>query len=127
MVAGYSLPRQWTITVAEIVAPIPRLLRTRRANTTFDLMARGSFVIERASGRVLSGEFTAPGPSGSYSASLAVRYAEDPQIKLMVPTDVRERYWFADKPKDDRLEVESTYSNFRRFQVSVGEQIKVPK
>ena len=45
----------------------------------------------------------------------------------MVPTDVRERYWFADKPKDDRLEVESTYSNFRRFQVTVGEQIKIPR
>lgn len=105
----------------------PSLLGTRRDNTRVDLMALGSFVIEAASGRVLAGEFTAPGPSGSYSASLAVHYAEDARLKLMVPIDTRERYWFADKPQDDRLEVESTYSNFRRFQVTVDEQIKPPK
>ena len=32
-----------------------------------------------------------------------------------------------DKPGDDRLEVKSTYTNFRRFQVTVDEQIKVPR
>ena len=38
-----------------------------------------------------------------------------------------ERYWRQDKPNDDRLEGTSTYSNFRRFQVKIGEQIKVPQ
>ena len=28
---------------------------------------------------------------------------------------------------DDRLEVESTYSGFRRFDVTVDEEIKMPK
>jgi hypothetical protein len=101
----------------------------RRGNIRLDLMARGSFVIEAASGRVLAGELTAPGTSGSHSVSLslAVHYAEDARLTLMVPIDTRERYWFADKPQDDRLEVESTYSNFRRFQVTVDERIKPPK
>lgn len=55
---------------------------------------------------------------------MKVRYSEDPRLKLMVPTEARERYWFEGKPNEDRLEVESTYSNFRRFQVSTEEQIK---
>jgi hypothetical protein len=45
----------------------------------------------------------------------------------MVPIDVKERYWLSHKPNDDRLEVDSTYTNFRRFQVTVGEQVKTPQ
>jgi hypothetical protein len=105
----------------------PSILKTRRRSTVFNMNARGSFVLDPASGRVLSAEFIAPGPVGSYSASLVVRYDEDPQLNLMVPFEVKERYWFADKPKDDRLEVEAAYSNFRRFQVNVDEKIKLPK
>ena len=105
----------------------PGLLRTRRGSTTYDLLARGSFEIEQVSGRVRAAQFTAPGPPGSYSTSLAVKFADDPQVKMMVPTVVRERYWFADKRGEDRLEVESTYSNFRRFEVSVKEQIQPPR
>lgn len=56
-----------------------------------------------------------------------MKYAEDPQLKLMVPISLRERYWFDHEPKTDRIEVEATYSNFRRFQVITGEQIKPPK
>ena len=105
----------------------PSVLSARRNGVRADLLARGAFTIDAASSRVLAGEFTALGPPGIYSVSLAVRYADDPQLKLMVPTAARERYWFEDKPKEDHLEVESTYSNFRRFQVTVGEQIKTPK
>jgi hypothetical protein len=99
----------------------------RRRRIRYDLPARGSFVIEPSTGRVLSGEFTALGPVESYSVTLSVHYTEDQQLKLMVPTEASERYWFAGKPKEDHLEVESTYSNFRRFQVTVDEQIRIPK
>jgi len=104
----------------------PSLMRTARGSRRFDLFARGSFVVEAATGRVFGGEFLAIGPPESYSASLAVRYLEDPQLKLMVPSFARERYWFDGKPKEDRVDVESRYSNFRRFQVSVEEKIKTP-
>ncbi len=40
----------------------PTVVRTKRRRATYDLPARGSFVIEPATGRVLSGEFTALGP-----------------------------------------------------------------
>ena len=104
----------------------PSFLGTRRNGTRYDLLSRGSFEIEADTGRVLAAEITAIGPAPSYAASLAVRYAEDPKLKLMVPVDVREGYWFPARPKDDRLEVVCTYTNFRRFQVTYGEQIKEP-
>jgi hypothetical protein len=102
----------------------PSLLATRKRGTRYDLMSRGSFEIETDSGRVLAAEIIAIGPAPSYAAGLAVRYAEEPKLKLMVPVEVRESYWLPAKPKDDRLEVVCTYTNFRRFQVTSTEQIK---
>ena len=71
-------------------------------------------------------DFTAVGPTPTYGASLAVRFGQDAKLDLLVPIDVKERYWIPSKPNDDRLEVDSTYTNFRRFQVTVGEQVKSP-
>ena len=104
----------------------PSVLGQRAGGTRHDLMSHGSFAIEPESGRVLAAEFTASGSPPTYSASLAVRYGEDPKLDLFVPVEVKERYWAPHKPNDDRLEVESTYANFRRFQVAVDEQIKSP-
>jgi hypothetical protein len=102
----------------------PSLLGTRRGNVRFNMPARGTLVVDPGSGRVLSGEFAAIGPPATYSTSLVVKYAEDPRLKLMVPVSVRERYWFEHQPKTDRLEVEATYSNIRRFDVITNEHIK---
>lgn len=102
----------------------PTILGTRRGGNRYDLRAHGSFIAD-VGGRVQAGEFTAVGPSETYSVWMAVRYAEDPQLGLMVPNQARERYWFEGKPKEDRLEIESTYSNFRRFRVATKEQIKI--
>jgi hypothetical protein len=103
----------------------PTVLASRRNGSRSDLPMRGSFTIEPESGRVLAAEFTTAAPAPAVTASLAVRYAEDTRLKLMVPIDVQERYWFPSQPKDDRLEVSSTYTNFRRFDVSATEQIKL--
>ena len=89
--------------------------------------SHGSFVIDAASGRVLAAEVTATGAPPSFSAGFVARYIEDPAMKLLVPMEMRERIWQPRKPKDDHLEVTSSYSNFRRFQVTVDEQIKLPK
>jgi hypothetical protein len=104
----------------------PSVLAGRRGSTRMDLMARGSFTIEPDSGRVLAGEFTTTGPAPAPTVSLAVRYEEDPVLKLMVPVEVKERYQRPDKPKNDHLEASATYANFRRFQVTVDEKIKAP-
>jgi hypothetical protein len=62
-----------------------------------------------------------------FEITVDVRYLEDATLALLVPIEMRERYQRAAKPKDDRLEVSSTYGAFRRFQVTVDEQIDVPK
>jgi len=100
------------------------LARTSSSKGRQDLMSRGSFDIDAQTGRVLAAEFVADAPAGDYSASFVVRYDKDAKLDLSVPIEATERYWRADKPGDDRLEVQSTYADFRRFQVITGEQIK---
>ncbi len=92
-----------------------------------DLPAKGSLTVDPATGRILEGELTATAAAGSYSISLSVQYAHDPVVTLMVPVHARERYDITNKPAGDLLFVESRYTSFRRFEVSVGEQIKAPK
>jgi hypothetical protein len=43
---------------------------------------------------------------------------------MLVPQEVHERFWEPDRPKNDHTEVDYTYANCRRFQVSVDEEIK---
>jgi hypothetical protein len=105
----------------------PSVLGQRSGGTRHDLMSHGTFAIEPESGRVLAAEFTASGSRPASSASLAVRFGQDPKLEILVPIDVKERYWIAFKPNDDRLEVDSIYTNFRRFQVAVGEQVRSPQ
>lgn len=104
----------------------PSFFRRRTASAVLDMMSHGSFEID-ATGRVLAAELTAGGPPDTYWTTQAVRYREDPQLKLLVPIEMTERYWKPGRPAVGRLEVASSYSNIRRFQVSTDEQIKVPK
>jgi hypothetical protein len=105
----------------------PSVASRRAGGERHDIMARGWFEIDPETARVLAGEFTADGPPDDCSISLRVRYQTDAKLALSVPVQVNERYWRQGKPGDDALEVESTYSAFRRFDVTVGEQIKIPK
>jgi len=105
----------------------PSVLARRTAGQRFDIMARGWFEIEPGTGRVLAAGFTGEDQPDRHSISVRVRYQKDEKLDLSVPVEVSERYWQSGKPGDDRLEVESTYSGFRRFDVTVGEQIKIPK
>ncbi len=104
----------------------PSVLARRSGSTRFNMMSKGTFKVDSETGRILAAEFTAEGPPPTWGISLAVRYNLDKNLALMVPVDVRERYWPTANPKDDRLEVNSTYSNFRRFEVTVAQQIKTP-
>jgi hypothetical protein len=105
----------------------PSVLGRRTSGQRHDLMSRGWFEIDSATGSVLAAEFVAEGSADDYSVSLRARYQKDPKLDLSVPVQVNERYWQPGKPGNDVLEVESTYSAFRRFDVTTGEQIKIPK
>jgi hypothetical protein len=96
---------------------MPSGLSQRSGSMRLNPKVRGTFQVDPASGRVLTAELTAEGPSPMVSFSMSVRYRLDKALGVMVPVEVRERYWTAGKPADGRLEVQSTYSNFRRFDV----------
>lgn len=119
------VPSGTTIAFEEVHTPT--LLGTRNGSQRIHLPARGTVVVDPEGGRVLSAEFTAIGPRPSYSVSLAVRYVEHAQLRMLVPESERERYWFEHDSSQDRVEVESTYTNFRRFEVTTTEQIKSPR
>lgn len=105
----------------------PTYMAQRRGNKRLDLPARGSFVIDPATGAVLAAELSAEGPPPSIALTMNFQYREDPALKMLVPIALRVRAHQVHKPKDDRLEVDATYSNFRRFEVTVQEQVKIPK
>jgi len=105
----------------------PSFFRNTIGSKQWDLMSRGSFVVEAVTGRVLSVELTAAGPPPTRTAKLAVDYREHAELQLLVPVRMREEYWRPDEPKEDRTEAESSYSNFRRFQVLTEEAVKIPK
>jgi len=103
----------------------PSFLHYSERGVLHDFMSHGSFEIDPATGRILGAELSAETPK--VETSISVRYHEDPQLKLFVPTDLQERYRLPDRPRDDRVEVASTYSAFRRFTVIVSEEIKTPR
>jgi hypothetical protein len=105
----------------------PSLIGHQSGRARHDMPSHGSFVIDTESGRVLAADLTAAGAPPAFTTTFVIRYTEDPVLKLLVPVEMQERYWQPHKPGDDHLEVTSKYSNFRRFQVTVDEQIKVPK
>jgi hypothetical protein len=102
----------------------PTVLRRTGGFGDHNMPAHGSFEIEPGTGRVVAGEFTADNPDSKISATFQARYAIDPKLEISVPVEVTERYWQPAKPNEDVLEVRSTYSSFRKFQVTTGEQIK---
>lgn len=101
----------------------PTFLSFVRNGQRSDLPAHGSLTIDLETGKILSGTLTAEAP-GRVSTTFAARYAEDPGLKMIVPVEMRESYWYPEKPKDDRLEAKMTYSAFRRFTVTTSEIIK---
>src|SRR3954447_1740781 len=103
---------------------MPSVLRRRGGGGDHNMPAHGSFSIEPGTGRVLTATFTADNSEARYSATFTVRYAIEPKLEISVPVEVTERYWQPAKPDADVLDVHATYSSFRRFQVTTGEQIK---
>jgi hypothetical protein len=102
----------------------PTFLGFRRDGTRGNLPAKGSMDIDPATGVVRTATLTAESPDAPVSTTFTVTYDEEPQLKMLVPTGMTERYHLPAKPKDDRLESTSTYSSFRRFKVTVSESIK---
>jgi hypothetical protein len=102
----------------------PTVLRRRGGDGSHDMPSHGTFEIDPATGRVLAAEFTADNTESKVSATFKVRYAIDPKLAISVPVEVSERYWQPARPSEDVVEMRATYSSFRKFEVTTGEQIK---
>jgi hypothetical protein len=101
----------------------PTLVRSRHGGDEKDMFLRGSFTLG-ADGAVHAATLTAE--NDIFIVSVEVRYVEDAAARLLVPGASTENYRFVASGKADRTEVRSTFSNFRRFQVKVDEQIALP-
>ncbi|MBI3490409.1 MAG: hypothetical protein HY047_01205 [Acidobacteria bacterium] len=81
--------------------------------------SRGRFLVEGATGRVLSSELVAE--NRSLRAQIDVTYAVEPAVGLLVPREMREKYV---SKTGSTIEGRATYSNFRRYKVTVEEKVK---
>ena len=100
----------------------PSMVGYVRGGRRLDMLLHGGLTVESSSGRLSGAHLVADHPQ--FVLTVDVRYAEDAASGLLVPIESREDYRTPDSK--DRLEVSSTYSNFRRFQVSVDEHVEVP-
>jgi hypothetical protein len=91
-------------------AKLPRLIGTKD-----NVAAEGAFVIEPASGRILSTELYVP--SKYAFARFRVEYAEQPSLKLWLPASMVESY---NIPGNAMIDGKATYSNFRVFKVDTS-------
>ena len=88
-----------------------------------DMFLRGALTIAGDTGRLSGARLIAENPQ--FVLTLDVRYAEDAASGLLVPVESREDYRIPVEEYDP-LEVSSTNSKFRRFQVTVDEQVELP-
>jgi hypothetical protein len=100
----------------------PSLLRSRIRGEARDMFLHGALTIDGGTGGLSGARLVAENPL--FVLTVDVRYAEDAASGLLVPVESREDY--RTPTSKDRLEVSSTYSNFRRFQVTVDEHVEAP-
>lgn len=100
----------------------PSLWRSRISGDGRDTFLHGVLTIDGNTGRVSGAQLVAA--NSQFVLTVDVRYAENAASGLLVPVEMREEY--RSPTSKDRLEVSSTYSNFRRFQVTVDERVEAP-
>jgi hypothetical protein len=81
--------------------------------------SRGRFLVEGATGRVLSSALVAESPQ--LRAQIDVTYGAEPALGLLVPREMREKYV---TKSGNTIEGRATYSNYRRYRVTVEEKVK---
>jgi hypothetical protein len=109
------LPGLWVVEYQETA--VNTLIQ--RAQIGGNMPARGRFWIEPATGRVLMSEVIVSDPL--MRATIDVAYQNAPDIDLLIPIEMRERY---ENNRDHTVTTgTATYSRIRRFDVQVKEDI----
>jgi hypothetical protein len=107
----------WIVKFEEVEGPT--LVETTGGG---DIFSHGRFWIEPETGHVLISEMITE--DARVRGELVVSYQSQPLLGLLVPIELRERY--TEKALPARLPAitgQATYSNFRRFDVSVDQKI----
>ena len=89
-----------------------------RTNGNDSMPVHGHFLVEGATGRVLSSAMLAE--NASLKAQIDVTYAMEPSLGMFVPKEMREKYVTRD---GSTIQGRATYAKFRRYQVKVDEKI----
>jgi hypothetical protein len=113
------------VTLEEIGSPTLYRYQEKGSRIMRDVPLRGRLTIDAPSGAIRFATLTES--SAVFEGSVEIRYTSEPVLGLLVPVRLVETYRRPARPKDDHLEVSSDYSNFRRFEVKVEEQIELPK
>jgi hypothetical protein len=80
------------------------------------VFSSGEIVMEAESGRI---RHTTIGVTGTVTARLETTFAPDQNVGLWVPVRFAERYTVGSKGEEDVTACDSTYTNYRRFDVTV--------
>jgi hypothetical protein len=100
------------------------MIKSRSRGGQKDMFLRGTFTLGADGSAVHAATLTAE--NDLVIVEVDVRYMEDAATRLLVPSGSTETYRWTHDAKGDRTEVQSSFANFRRFQVTVKEQIDLP-
>jgi len=84
--------------------------------------AHGRFIVEAATGRVLSSQIVAE--SAALHAQIDVTYGLESAVGMMVPREMREKYT---TKEGSTIDGRATYAKFRRYTVKVDEKVAETK
>ena len=98
----------------------PTFIVARPSNTP--LFIEGKLWIVPGDGRVLRSELVVREPASWLTATMVVDYRHIPELGLVMPVEMWERY-VHDSPTKDYVERRARYSNYRRFEVSTNEAV----
>lgn len=87
----------------------------------------GRFWIDKTTGAVLRTRLVTGTVANDVRAESTVTYRAHQEWPLLLPVEMRESYDEPQSPGALRVVCLATYSNFRRFNVTVDESVKVPK
>ncbi len=102
----------------------PTMITSRTRGGLKDMFLRGTFTLDTDGAAVHAATLIAA--NDLVIVEMDVRYVEDAATRLLVPSASTETYRWTRDAKGDRTEVQSSFANFRRFQVTVQEQIDLP-
>jgi hypothetical protein len=106
----------WIVKFEEVEGPT--LVYTTAGRNIF---SHGRFWVQPDTGRVLISEMITE--DADVRGELVVSYQSEPLLGLLVPIELRERYRER-VPRAPTITGQATYSNFRRFDVSVEQSIR---